>query len=395
MSSLLTYDQAVQVIRKACRPPEGVFKIRLGSAAGYALAEPVIASEPNPRFDNSAVDGYAIGCSADAISGAELRIQGSVAAGETTAGVIQPGHAVRILTGAPVPPGVFGIAMQEDVKASDAGIVLQATIREGDAIRHRGADFAAGQQLVDVGTCITPGVATQLAFVGMMQVPVFRYPRVRVITTGDELVSPEVCPAGSQIRDTNSVMLKFQVRNSIRCQGHFERVVDSAKLLRDVLARVALVKDVILVAGGASVGDRDYLASTVQELGQIHFHGVSIRPGKPMLFGQIGSSLVFGLPGNPASAFVCFEIFVKEALRRLAGWAESELSWTGAIAGFEHRAVGREDFLRVKVNAGVATLAADQGSSGIASLAAAQALARFPANRDIHQGDPVSVLRLL
>jgi molybdopterin molybdotransferase len=377
----------MQVIHDVVRPVGRTTTVGLESSAGLALAEPVIAAEPYPRFDNSAVDGYAVGFAEDSAAGSRLKLKGIASAGGGLAAPIERGHAVRILTGAPTPPHAFGIAMQEDVELSDGTVVLRQEIRQHDFIRRQGAEFDAGTELAGIGTVIGPGVAAQLAFVGMIEPSVFLAPRVTVIATGDELVDPSTIPTESQIRDTNSRMLGFQVASVTRTLPNAVRVADTRALLRAAAQKAAAESDLILISGGASVGDRDYVASVIADLGVVHFHGVSIRPGKPTLFGCIGACTVFGLPGNPASAFVCFEIFVLEALRRLAGWATPEIHWTKAQVAFAHRASGREDFVRVCWRDGALVEAGEQGSFGINSLAKADALVRLPADRDTLAGE--------
>ncbi len=375
-------------------PSRRTLNVPLQSSAGYAIAEPLVAAEPNPRFDNSAVDGYAVGCREDTTPGTRLRLQGAVPAGQSGIGPIRTGSAVRILTGAPVPVGTFGIAMQEDVEVHGDEVMLREEIREGRHIRRAGADFAAGSVLAHAGAPIDAALAAHLAFSGVVEPLVFARPSVAVLTSGDELVDPGTQPEGAQIRDTNSAMLGMQVLGAIGKPAEHRRVLDDRRAMLDVLRDLAERNDVVLAAGGASVGDRDYLADVVRELGSIRFHGVKIRPGKPLLFGRIGGSFVIGLPGNPASDFVCFEVFVRETLRRLSGWVEPCLCWSDTVIGFDHPACGREDFVRVRQEGARLVSAGDQGSYGLCSLGQAHGLARLPADRHVHAGEVCPVVWL-
>jgi molybdopterin molybdotransferase len=304
---------------------------------------------------------------------------------------MKPGEAIRIFTGAPTPEDVFGVVMQEDVDVLDDAIVLKESVGRGEMIRRRGAEFHAGSVLAPVGTAVDAGVAAQLAFCNLINPLVFEPPRVAVITTGDELVRPGGIGKPVGVIDTNSVMLSLQVANSVPVRPDTMKVSDNRAKLLEAIGTAAHVNELIVISGGASVGDRDYIGAVIAELGTIHFHGVSIRPGKPTLFGSIGGCQVFGLPGNPASSFVCFELFVREALRRLAGWNDAGLRWMEAEAGFAHRSCGREDYVRVRLEDGVLQSAGEQGSFGIGSMARAHGLARFPGDRDTEPGERCQV----
>jgi len=384
----------MQVIRDLVLPLARTVRVALRDAGGFALAESVGAREPNPRFDNSGVDGYAIGSIHDSEGGVRLRIQGIVAAGESSQVQIEPGSAVRIFTGAPTPANTFGIAMQEDVEVDGDSIILRSQVRIGEFIRRRGAEFDEGAELCRVGTVVDSGIAALLAFAGYVEPLVYQAPRVSVLTTGDELVEPTEVPIGGQIRDTNSVMLAMQVRQSTGRLPSTTRVIDDRESLKFALIQATAESDLVILSGGASVGDRDFVAGLVAEIGTVFFHGVAIRPGKPILFGKIGECFVFGLPGNPASAFVCFEIFVREAIRRLSGWGEPELLWTEQTVGFDHPNCRREDFVRIRVEGSQVVESGHQGSFGIGSLGRAHGIARFPASHDVSSGTVCPVLWL-
>ena len=367
----ISFDKAVASLMNQVSQTNRKGKMAIEDAAGYALCDPVIANEPNPRFDNSAVVGYAVGNSVDAKVGASLKVQGISAAGGLDHEAISPGTARRIFTGAELPADTYGIIMQEDVQLQNGMIVLGREIRRGDHVRLKGTDFAEGDLLLPPGTVIDPGVTALLAFVGNVQCQVWESPNVSVITTGDELVDPADVPVGSQIRDTNGSMLTSLSRRAVTCQPKAIRVQDSESAMIEILKSEADSNDAIIVAGGASVGDRDFLRPAMEALGTIYFHGVAIRPGKPFLFGKIGDCFVFGLPGNPASAFVCFEIFVKDALRKLAGWNTPTTIWVDVPTGFDHKAIGREDFVRVVYRNGKVYPCSEPGSFGLVSVAVA------------------------
>ncbi|MDR3688461.1 MAG: molybdopterin molybdotransferase MoeA [Fimbriimonas sp.] len=393
-SDLLSYDEAVASIRSHVNCLNRRANRPVSESLGLAIAADLFSPTDNPLFDNSAVDGYAVSSDSDAVEGRVLVIEGSNAAGESAGNLIAPGTARRILTGAPTPTNTYGIVMQENTEVTGGAIRLLASTSVGAHIRRRGSDFRTGDCLLPVGSVIGPGQAAVLAFAGCTVANVFLPPKVSVVTTGDELVDPSEEPSGPMIRDTNSVMLSAQVKAATARSPRVRRVSDRMDMFCQVLAKEAGVSDVILVAGGASVGDRDLLETAMKQMGIVIFHGVSMRPGKPFLFGKLGNALVFGLPGNPASAFVCFEIFVRAALRSLGGWRSPEINWIHLPAGFVHPAVGREDFVRVVYNSGKLQVTREQGSFGLASLATAHALARFPAEQSTVNGQLCPVLIL-
>jgi molybdenum cofactor synthesis domain-containing protein len=182
-------------------------------------------------------------------------------------------------------------------------------------------------------------------------------------------------------------MLQLQVENAIGVIPMKFRVVDNLDFIRQAILEAASNSDWVIVSGGASVGDRDFLEAALADLGTVHFHGVAIRPGKPTLLATVGNCFILGLPGNPASAFVCFELFAREALRKLSGWSDPEIRWVEAVSGFAHKACGREDFVRIRLSEGCLVEAGEQGSFGIRSLARAHGLARFPADHDTPAGE--------
>ncbi len=394
MSQLVSFEQAIGLIRANVKSLESPIKVELGDALGYALAEHLVADDANPRFDNSAVDGYCVGRLEDAMPGSKLEVVFTVFAGDRTSTAIKEGSAWRILTGAPVPQGCYGIVMQEDVEVAGTSIVLKERIPEGAHIRHAGDDFIAGTLLAHSGQVINPGTAGIAAFCGRQLIQVCAIPRVALVTTGDELVDPKFKPDGAEIRDTNSILLALQIKSQTMAMPTLCRVKDDRAVLLQTINELTHSHDVVIVVGGASVGDRDYMGSVISEIGNIHFHGAAIRPGKPILFAHVNNAVVFGLPGNPASAFVCFELFVRDALKFLAGWSESGAKWLRLPTSFEHRANGRDDFLRVQIENDQIVQANVQGSFGMVSLSNASGLARFPADSDVHVGTPCSVLLL-
>ncbi len=304
------------VLRHAARRPAAVAP--LASALGRVLAADVAADRDSPPFTKSMMDGYAVRA-ADAAAGAALRVVGEVAAGAVPANPVGPGEAVRVFTGAPMPPGADAVLMQEHAEVVADGVRVARGVAAGANVLPRGREMAAGETVLPAGTVITPAAVGLLAAVGRAEVPVYPAARVAVLATGNELVDPPAEPGPGRIRNSNGPMLCALAARA-GCPAR------SLGIARDDPAELAakladgLTADVLLVAGGVSVGDYDLVPKALAELGvETHFHSVRMKPGKPLLFGTKGETLVFGLPGNPVSSFVGFELFVRPALAALAG----------------------------------------------------------------------------
>lgn len=391
--SLPSLDQALAILLERCRPVAEIEMAELGAILGRALASGICATEPYPLFDNSAVDGYAICRLEDGLVGRKLRLAGRAWAGHGFPGPIEPGTAWRILTGAPVPENAVAVVMQEDVELESGEVTIRREAREGQHIRRKGSDVRVGEILVSVGHTLNAGSQALLASQGIMGAPVWRRVRVAILATGDELVDPRLKPEPGQIRETNGLMLRTLVSQSGGTPMVTETVRDDSALLAASLKRWCQDADVVLISGGASVGDRDYVAQVVGDHGEVVLHGVAMKPGKPFLFGEVGSCAVFGLPGNPGSVFVGFHLLVRPFLLKLGGHARPLGYWFPVPLLEDVRTAGREEFLRVKLEfssgALVARSAGEQGSFGLRSLAEAEALARIPANTHHARGDLV------
>ena len=356
------------------------------------LAEPLKATAGHPRFDNSAVDGYAFHADDLARFGVRFRIEVTVASGAGGPLTLRPGVAARIFTGAPVPIGTAAIAMQEDVDVANGSVTLRMPLTAGDGVRLAGTDFAAGQILLNSGTPISPGVAGLLASQGVTRPCVMALPRCAVITTGDEIVSPGQEPRPGELRDSIGTMLAHAAAPYAQA-SHSYAPDDPSRLGRQLSSALEQC-DAVFVAGGASVGDRDFTGAVVADMGRVLFHGINVRPGKPLLFGIVSGKPVIGLPGNPASSFVCFHLFGIPVLKRMAGWAEPHHLWLEARYGADHEPESRDFFARVTLDGGVAMPVLEQASFGLRSLGAAHALARLQANVAVRKGETVQITML-
>lgn len=288
---------------------------------GAVLATDITADRDAPPFDKSLRDGYAVR-SADQFD-AELRVVEEVPAGTIPTEQVGPGECTRIFTGAPIPLGADAVVMHEDTNSTGDRVRVLHTPRTGQWIYRRGAEMRAGEVVLPAGSLVAPAGVGVMASVGRTHVDVIGDPSVAIIATGDELVGVGEAPGPGQIRNSNGPMLTA-LSGRAGAHGIDYRIArDTRESLRDSIGAALDFASVVLIAGGVSAGKFDLVPGVLEELGvTAHFHKVRMKPGKPLLFGTRGDTLVFGLPGNPVSALVCFELFVRPALRKLAGHAD-------------------------------------------------------------------------
>lgn len=299
--------------------PLGPERVPLAGAAGRTLAEPLRARSPLPPFAASTMDGFACRAADLAAPGARLRMAGTVAAGHPWRATLRPGTCLRIFTGAPLPRGADCIEMQERVAVRGGLARFERAGEEGRFVRWAGSDVARGAVALAIGARLDPGAIGLAAALGRTRLSVVRRPRVAILATGDELVALGRRPGPGQIIESNAYALAAAVREA----GGEPRLLGIARDQPAALGRAiqrGRGADLLLTIGGVSVGERDLVRGALIEAGtRLDFWRVAIRPGKPLLFGRLGRTLIFGLPGNPASALVGFELFVRPALRALAG----------------------------------------------------------------------------
>jgi molybdopterin molybdotransferase len=312
-------QRVIAIVRGQMRPPRSE-RIPLARALGRVLARTVSADRDQPAFPRSIRDGYAIRSADTSSLPAEFEIVAEIKAGSAFDGEIGAFQAARIMTGAPVPAGADAVVMLEHVREmSSTRIAVDRPIAPGLHFVAQGAEARVGAKLLDSGRRIGFGEIALLAEVGCSPVSVFRRPRVAVLATGDEIVPLESRPGPFEIRDTNSVSLAAQVALSGASVLSLDRARDSAGSLRAGI-KAALRADAIVLSGGVSKGKYDLVEDVLKEFGiEFHFDSVAIRPGRPVVFGWCAGKPVFGLPGNPVSTMVTFELFVTPALDLLSG----------------------------------------------------------------------------
>jgi molybdopterin molybdotransferase len=321
---MITEDEALLKILESVRalPPR---RLALSIALDCFAARDLVAQMPLPNFDNSAMDGYAVVANASG-KGTRLRVIGEQPAGEDRHLRVSAGEAVRIFTGAPIPAGADAVIMQEDVTRDGDQIVANADVDPGEFIRCRGCDLSEGQKILANGERIRAVTLALLASQGIVDLEVGGEVRASIVSTGDELVAAGQPLQPGQIYDSNSTLIGAILQ---RCNAKLVSVHNCNDALPEIESalRDACRQHVAIITGGVSVGEHDLVQSALRNLGaKIDLWRVAIKPGKPFLFGRVGDCAVFGLPGNAVSAFVTFLRFVRPAILKMMGAAESELA---------------------------------------------------------------------
>jgi molybdopterin molybdotransferase len=369
-------------------------------ALGRVLLSSPRATTDVPPTDIAAMDGYAL--AGELPLAVPLRVETTVAAGHAPGASLSPGTIARIMTGAPVPAGADRVLPVEQTSGGDASVTLRHAAKPGDHIRRQGEIQRAGDALLAPGRALTPAGLALLATQGVGRVAVHREPRVAVLVTGDELVAPDALPGPGQIRDSHSDFLLAAGRGlGLRFAALGIAPDDPASLTAAIQRGLAF--DVLLISGGVSMGAFDFVEGALAELGvEALFDGVAIQPGKPLVAARHSGGLVFGLPGNPASAMVCFWLFVRPALRRLLGFADG--TWQGAVAAtlagpLPASPAARDRFLPAALwSEGGRLFArpfAPRGSHDVATFAEGNALLRLrPGSPACAAGEPCEALLL-
>lgn len=377
----------------------GMERVALDDALGRILAEPIVANEPLPRFDNSAVDGYAVRAadveSANEDAPVRLEVLETVAAGHVPGRSVGQGQAVLVMTGAPLPGGADAVVMRERTAEGGREVRVLAPVRAGENVRPRGEDVDQGETIAIRGRTIGPGEIAALATLGHGDVVVSRRPRVAVLSTGDELKSPGEPLAPGQIYDSNSHTLNAAITASGALAGDVWRVRDDVRVVADALGALLESHDVVLSLGGVSMGDFDPVKLAIGELSGVEWWRVAMRPGGPQAFGSPGDGRVFyGLPGNPVSSSVVFDRLCRPMLRQAMGAEIVDRPTTHAKLGEHvHSALGRRDFVRVQLESGIARLTGSQSSGAVTSLAKADGLGIVPEDKtELPEGSEIEVI---
>jgi molybdopterin molybdotransferase len=378
-------------------------------ALGRVLAEEVVADRNIPPLPNSAMDGYAVRAADVARVPARLRVIAEAPAGRLCPVEVGPGSAVRIMTGAPIPAGADAVVPFEHTRVvqdsscptADEWIEVLRETRPGANVREAGEDVRAGQVVLTPGRVLRPQEIGMLAALGRTEVAVVRRPRVAILATGDEVVPPWETPGPGQIRDANSYTVAAQVRRYGGIPLILGVARDEETLIREGVRRALAERaDLIVTSGGVSIGDFDLVKQVLAAEGEMRFWSLNMKPGRPLAFGVVGGVPLVGLPGNPVSAMIATELFVRPAVLKMQGftewpWPELRARLTDPIV----RKDGRRHYLRVRLretpDGWEATLTGDQGSGILSSLVQADGLAVIPEDVDhLPAGAEVRVLRI-
>jgi len=399
---MLALEEALDRILSATEPL-GSESIAVLDAAGRILSERVPSPLDLPPFDNSAMDGYAVRASdlesASVERPVSLRLCGRAAAGELFKGSVAPGACVRVFTGSPMPEGADAVVMQEDTKADPNGpssIHVLDRVLPWENIRLRGEDAKAGDLLLSAGDRVSAAGIGLLAATGLTTVTVGRRPVVGILATGSELIDAGTPLQPGRIHDSNRPMLAALVSQAGGVAVGFPRVRDSIDETTAALRRGLDLCDVLVTSGGVSVGDLDFVRNAFSNLGgSLDFWQVAMKPGKPFLSGRLGAKHMFGLPGNPVSAFVTFVVLVRPALLRLQGAANVTLPTSrGQLVESLSNSGDRRHFMRVQVDSSGVHATGTQASHVLTSLAKANGLVDVPPRTTFNAQTTVTVLRL-
>ena len=394
---MLTVEEALDAIL-ARIPVLGSERVDVLGSLGRVLAEPVTSRREIPPWPNSSMDGYAVRAE-DTGRGAALAIVGRVEAGSVPARAVGRGEAMRIFTGAPLPEGADTVVPQEDVDAGGDRIALRAAVERAAFVRHRGEDVRVGDRVLEAGTVLTAAEIGLLATLGFSQVPVYRRPRVAILSTGNELADLGTEPGPGQIPNTNTYTLMAQVLEAGAEPVSLGVASDRLEVI-EARVRAGRDADVLVSSAGVSVGDLDLVREALTRAGaELHLWQVSMRPGKPITFGTLGGRPMFGLPGNPVSAMVTFELFVRPALLKMSGRRRLTRPRVRVRALESIPNPGsRRGYLRVHLEAtgqGLgARLTGEQGSAILRSMVAADGLAVVPPDTVVPAGGELEVIQL-
>ncbi len=402
MPAVTPLEDAQSFVIGAC-PPLAAIEVPFEQAEGLVLAADVVSAEQVPPFDNTAVDGYAVVASDTANGPVELPVVDEVAAGAASDRVLRSGEAVRIMTGAPMPAGADAVVMVENTERVGADrVLIKLGVAAGVAIRRAGDDVQIGDLVFPAGTEVRGAVVGVLASINARTVSVYRRARVAVLSTGDELIEGGGPLAPGQIRESNRRMLSAMLREAGCVVIDLGTVRDDEAELERVLRGAAGGCDAIVTSGGVSMGDYDIVKAVLGRIAEMHWMQIAIKPAKPFAFGTLEGTPIFGLPGNPVSSIVSFEMLARPALRRMMGHHRLARPSHVAIAdeGFTRRPDGKAHLNRVN-----ATFNDDgrchvrsvgvQGSHQLAATALANAIAVIPDGDGIPAGADVAIVMLV
>lgn len=398
---MISISEAIQIV-KAQTARSSAEEVPIDASCGRILAEDIVADTDLPPFDRAQMDGYAVRAADVASVPAQLRIAGESAAGAGWHHEMKGGEAVRIMTGAPVPAGADAVQQVELTRENDSQVEILKSVEVGRSIVRQASEIRSGEIVLRAGEEINAAMIASLASFGYAKVKVGSRPRVAVMATGSELVDVNQKPGQDQIRDSNNYTLAAYAELSNAIVERLPLAGDDTEELKRQISRAARQADVLITSGGVSMGVYDFTKAALKELGaEIFFERVALRPGKPTVFARLGNTLIFGLPGNPVSVSVTFNLFVRNALRAMQGATQTMLPEDRGVLERDLKgSIDRESYLPAVLRTDEkGTLLVEPlkwgGSSDFVSFARATALINVPVGlRAIAAGTTVRVVLL-
>ncbi len=400
---LLPVATALQRIAESIHPLSETSTVALRDSLGRVVAEDIKSPIHVPAYTNSAMDGYAVNSADFPVTGeASLLVLGTAWAGRPLDVTVESGQAVRIMTGAMMPPGTDTVIIQEHVNADGDQIIIDGLTDAGRNVRHAGEDVQSGESIVAAGTLVSPAHLGLMASLGIDKVPVYRRLKVAFFSTGDEL-RPLETHAGKSLGPGELFDSNRHTLFAMLCRLGVELidlgvVADTADATRQAFSRAADVADIVISSGGVSAGQADFVSATLAELGEVKFWKLAMRPGRPLAYGKVGNAHFFGLPGNPVAVMVTFYEFVQPSIKRMMGCTETEPAQFKVQCDSRVRKTpGRVEYQRgiVETNADGSqqvSLTGKQGAGRLTSMCIANCLIILPPECDgVEPGDMVWV----
>lgn len=390
-------DAALAMLRDRLSTVVGEETVPLHQAAGRVLARDIAARRSNPPLANTAVDGYAFAAATIGPQTADVTlplVAGRAAAGVRFDGVVPPGHAIRVLTGAALPEGVDTVVLDEDCATDGASVAFRGPVKLRANTRRAGEDITEGAIAFHAGRVLTAADLALAAATGWAELPVHGRLRVGVVSTGDEIVPAGHVAEPGQIFDANRPMLLAMIARFGYAPVDLGHVPDDRATLRARLDSASAETDVILTSGGASAGDEDHVSALLKDAGALAEWRIALKPGRPLALGMWNGTPIFGLPGNPVAAFTCTLIFARPAMALLsgAGWQDPQ-GFTVPAAFTKSKKPGRREYLRARIRDGRAEVFRSEGSGRISGLGWAEGFVELDDGaREITPGDPVRFL---
>lgn len=387
---MITVDEAILKIKEnSTRMSEK--RIHVKDAYGFSLAESVNSGINMPPFDQSAMDGYAV----VADTRTNFTLIGEMKAGDNTSMKLKEGEAIRIFTGAMIPEGANAVIRQEDITLKDDNTIqLNGKVSVADNIRFAGEQIRKGDCAIEKGTRLSPGAIGFLSMLGFVDVQVYDKPKVAIVVTGNELVKPGTPLELGEIYESNSIMLSAAL-SQLDVSVELMSVKDDFQSTIDVINKAITETDFVIVTGGISVGDYDFVGDALKELNvKEHFYKVKQKPGKPLFYGTKDGKSIFALPGNPGAVLSCFYAYVLPCIYQVMGRDEAEMVLTGRLTADYKKTPNLTHFLKARIIDGEIEVLTGQSSAMLNSFVRANCIVKLESGREVwKKGDEASVIR--